>query len=128
MVLLELTHLLQRVHLGHHLADVGVHFHQVHAVQRSLEQVHHGLQLQRGHRDGAWGKGWGTGHGAGARLCSVGRGSGPQSHHTTDTLKSSGACFFSFSIFHSFSQGLSEEGGAVQEHLQSAPELTVSTV
>lgn len=51
-----------------------------------------------------------------------------QSHHTTDTLKSSGACFFSFSIFHSFSQGLSEEGGAVQEHLQSAPELTVSTV
>lgn len=47
---------------------------------------------------------------------------------SADTLKSSGACFFSFSIFHSFSQGLSEEGGAVQEHLQSDPELTVSTV
>ena len=44
------------------------------------------------------------------------------------TLRSSGACFLSFSIFHSFSQGLSEEGGAVQEQRQSVPELTVSTV
>lgn len=44
------------------------------------------------------------------------------------TFNNSGACFFSFSIFHSFSQGLREDGGAVQEHLQSDPELTVSTV
>lgn len=44
------------------------------------------------------------------------------------TFNNSGACFFSFSIFHSFSQGLREDGGAVHEHLQSDPELTVSTV
>lgn len=44
------------------------------------------------------------------------------------TFSNSGACFFSFSIFHSFSQGLREDGGAVHEHLQSDPELTVSTV
>lgn len=63
--------------------------------------------------------------------CTRGGGLWPPAHGPTtpaDTLKSSGACFFSFSIFHSFSQGLSEDGGAVQEHLQSAPELTVSTV
>lgn len=44
------------------------------------------------------------------------------------TFSNSGACFFSFSIFHSFSHGLREDGGAVHEHLQSEPELTVSTV
>lgn len=48
-------------------------------------------------------------------------------HHLL-TFNNSGACFFSFSIFHSFSHGLSEDGGAVHEHLQSDPELTVSTV
>lgn len=33
----EGAYLLQRVHLGHHLTDVGVHLHQVHAVERSLQ-------------------------------------------------------------------------------------------
>jgi hypothetical protein len=30
--------------------DVGVHFHQVHAVQGAFQEIHHGLQLL-GHVD-----------------------------------------------------------------------------
>lgn len=40
-------YLFQRVHLGGHLVDVGMHFHQVHAVQGALQEIHHGLQLPR---------------------------------------------------------------------------------
>lgn len=46
------THLLQRVHLRHHLVDVGVDLQQVHAVQGSLQEVHHRLELpERGVND-----------------------------------------------------------------------------
>ncbi|TNN38256.1 hypothetical protein EYF80_051579 [Liparis tanakae] len=33
------------VHLRHHFVDVGVDLHQVHAVEGSLQEVHHGLEL-----------------------------------------------------------------------------------
>lgn len=41
-------YLLQRVHLGGHLVDVGVYFHQIHAVQGTLQEIHHRLQLEVG--------------------------------------------------------------------------------
>jgi hypothetical protein len=39
-------YLLQRIHLGGHLLDVGMHFHQIHAVQGTLQEIHHRLQLE----------------------------------------------------------------------------------
>lgn len=43
---LPCPYLLQRIHLGGHLLDVGMYFHQIHAVQGTLQEIHHRLQLK----------------------------------------------------------------------------------
>lgn len=39
-------YLLQCIHLGGQLVDVGMYFHQIHAVQGTLQEIHHRLQLE----------------------------------------------------------------------------------